>query len=274
MNEFDNVNGFLIEKGDKLFNTGNRSFKYGDGIFETMKVVDNKVMFWEEHFARMQQGMKLLKIDSESFDKKKWELEIERVIHKNYYNFAKLRITVYRESPGLYTPMSNNMGFVIEGVRYDRKNYTYKKEGISLGVYKEMHKPIDKISNCKTTSALIYVMASLHKKEQGLDDVVVLNSKGNVCETSNANLFLLKDKKVVTPALTEGCIEGVFRKQVIDYCETENITLEEREVSVDDLIESDEIFVTNVIGGVQGVSVFQNTSKSQNFVNKLQSFFD
>ncbi|MFT6715426.1 MAG: branched-chain amino acid aminotransferase [Saprospiraceae bacterium] len=274
MNEFDNVNGFLIEKGEKLFNTGNRSFKYGDGIFETMKVVDSKVLFLDDHLQRLQLGMRLLKIDNDSFDAKKWGREIERVILKNRYTFAKLRMTIYRESPGLYTPMANDMGFIIEGVSYDRKNYTFKSEGISLGVFDELHKPVDKIANCKTTSALVYVMASLYKKEQQLGDVVVLNSKGAVCESSNANLFYVKDDQVFTPSLDQGCIAGVFRMQVINYCEKKNVVLEELKVSIQDLLDADEIFLTNVIGGVQGVSDFQNVGKSQDFVKQLQSFFN
>ena len=229
MNEFDNVNGFLLEKGEKLFNTGNRSFKYGDGIFETMKVVDDQVIFWDEHYDRLEQGIKLLKIDHERFDKKKWKQEIDRLIYKNRYKYTKLRLTIYRESPGLYTPMANNLGYVIEGVRYDSKSYTYNPEGISLGVYPDLDKSINMLSNCKTTSALVYVMASIYKKEQGLGDMVVLNSLGNVCETSNANIFYIKDNNVFTPALNQGCVAGVFRTQVIKYCNNQEISLEETE---------------------------------------------
>jgi aminodeoxychorismate lyase len=274
MNEFDNVNGFLIEKGEKIFNTGNRSFKYGDGIFETMKVVDNKVMFWEEHLKRIEHGMKTLKIDHEIFDSAKWSQEIEKVILKNYYKFAKLRLTIYRESPGLYTPMANNMGFIIEGVRYDRKDYTYNSDGIALGVYDEIHKHINVLSNCKTTSALVYVMASIYKKEQQLGDVVVLNSNGLVCETSNANIFYVKDKRVITPDLNQGCVAGVFRQQVINYCQSKEITIKEQEVSLSDLEEADEIFVTNVIGGIQGINQFEKSKKTQGFIKELQSFFN
>jgi aminodeoxychorismate lyase len=273
MNEFDNVNGYLIAKGEKIYNTGNRSFKYGDGIFETLKVVDNKVVFWDEHLKRLESGMKSLKIEPGHFDSRKWTQELDRLISKNYYKFAKLRLTVFRDSPGLYTPMTNMMGFLIEGVRYDGKDYTFRAEGITLGIYDELSKSVDVLSNCKTTSALVYVMASLYKKEQGLGDVVVLNTSGNVCETSNANIFYVKDGNVYTPGLDQGCIAGVFRTQVLDYCQTKNIHLEEGEVSIENLEKADEVFVTNVIGGVQGVSSFQNISKSQKFVKELQSFF-
>ena len=113
MNEFDNYNGFLVEKGEKLFNTGNRSFKFGDGIFETMRVENGKVVYWEDHYKRLKLGLTTLQLDDKKFPVSKWEEEIEKVVYKNKYQYAKLRLTVYRESPGLYTPMTNKLGFVI-----------------------------------------------------------------------------------------------------------------------------------------------------------------
>lgn len=273
MNEFDNFNGFLMEKGEKLFNTSNRSFKYGDAVFETMKVVENEVLFWDDHFERLQQGLSTLKINQDQFTKEKWASEVQKVIYKNYYKFAKLRLTVCRDSPGLYTPMTNKLNFIIEGVRYDSKDYSYLKEGLSLGVYEEVDKPINITSNCKTTSALVYVMASIYKKEQGLGDVVVLNSKGKVCETSNANLFLVKDDQLYTPGLDQGCVAGVFRKQVIEYCKANGIAIKETPIEIEDLNEADEIFLTNVIAGVQGVSSFQGKEKEEVFVKSLRNFF-
>ena len=117
-------------------------------------------------------------------------------------------------------------------------------------------------------------MASIYKKEQGLGDLVILNSKGNVCETTNANIFYIKDKNIFTPSLNQGCVEGVFRAQVIKYCIDQAISLEETEITVQQLQDADEIFVTNVIGGIQGVVNFQGKSKKQDFLKQLQSFFN
>jgi branched-subunit amino acid aminotransferase/4-amino-4-deoxychorismate lyase len=202
---------------------------------------------------------------------------VQRVIHKNFYQFAKLRITVYRESPGLYTPMSNNMGFVIEGVRYDRRNYTFNPEGVTLGLYDELPKSVDALSNCKTTSALVYVMASIFKKEKQLDDVIILNANDKVCETSNANLFYVKDNKVYTPGLDQGCIAGVLRKQIVSCCKSLNIVLKETSVTLEDLLDADEIFITNMTAGVQGVNCLEidgeTYRKKLQLAKQFQTFF-
>ena len=272
MNEFDIFNGYVIEKGEKLFNSGNRSFKYGDGVFETMKVVDGEVLYWEEHFKRLEFGIKTLKLENTIYTKEYWEKEIEKIIQKNYYKFAKIRLTVYRDSPGLYTPLTNRIGFIMEGLRFDKADFSYEAQGISLGVYTDNFKPIGMLSNCKTTSTILYVMSSIYKKEIGLDDVVVLNNLGNVCETSNSNLFIVKDGEIYTPPITEGCIAGVMRNQVIVISKELNKLVIEKPLIIKDLEEADEIFLTNVIMGVQNVKIFKDKVKKNTYSLALQNF--
>lgn len=276
--EFDNLNGFLTEKGDKLFDTSNRSLKYGDGVFETMKLVEGQIMFWDDHYERLQRGMAHLKLDDSGKDKAFWENEIKKVIVKNYYKEAKLRLIVFRDAPGLYTPMGNRSGFILEGMSFDRSEYSYNSKGITLGVYKEEKKAVSPLSKHKTTSALIFVLASLYKKENNLDEVVVLNTEERVCEGTASNLFIVKGDQIFTPALSEGCLDGVMRKQIIKYFSQKNDQVEEVELTMDDLLEADEIFLTNSISGVQGVNDFKgrtlklDTSKAlQNYLNYIVS---
>ncbi len=273
MNEFDNYNGFLIEKGDKLFNTGNRSFKYGDGLFETIKVSEGKIMFWDDHYLRLKSGMELLQIDDAKHSKSKWEQEIEKIVYKNKYQYAKLRLTVYRESPGMYTPMSNKLGYVVEGVRYDKKDFDSTDKKIRLEPYRDVDKGVNQLSNCKTTSSLLYVMASIYKKKQGFDDVVVFNNYDRVCETSNSNIFTVKNYTVQTPALSEGCIAGVMRANVLKYCAIHKVEVQEVEMSEKDLEEADEIFTTNVITGVVSVGTYKGQEKQDAITKKVQGFF-
>ena len=273
MNEFDNINGFLIDKGEKVFNPGNRSYKYGDGIFETIKVVEGKIQFWNDHYDRLKRGIEVLKLDDSNFSKDKWFQEIERVVYKNYYKYAKIRLSVYRDAPGLYTPNGNRIGFAVEGVRFDKGDFTFKPEGIVVGLYEEIKLSIDALSNAKTASALPYVMASIYKKEQGLDDVLLFNQEGNIAESANSNVFLVKDGKIFTPALTQGCIAGVMRKNVLLHCHLHKIDVEERAISLEEIKSADEIFLTNVIAGVQGVKSILEIEKQQILTHKIQGFF-
>lgn len=274
MNEFDNINGFLIEKGEKLFNASNRAFKYGDGLFETMRVVDNEILFLNDHIQRLKEGMAFLKLEDAKFDENMIKAELAKVIYKNYYKFAKLRLAVYRESPGMYTPFSNSLSYIIEGVRYDSSKFNYDPNGITLNIYDDMRKNVDMASNIKSSSALVYVMASLHKKETGVGDSVVLNNYGRVCETSNANIFIVKDGLVKTPALTEGPIKGVLRSQILKYLDQKGIKYLEGEIQKEELKEADEIFTSNMIVGIQTIKTFEGKDLDNLLGTSIQEHFD
>lgn len=272
--EFDNLDGFLSEKGDKIFDTSSRVMKYGDGIFETIKLVDGKLMFWDDHYARLSKSMEYLKLDTIGKDEAFWKKELEKVVVKNYYKHARIRIIVYRNSPGLYTPMSNRSGFLIEGTRFDKADYDFVEEGSTLGVFEGDYKAMSPINNLKTTSAVLFVLAGLSKKEQGVNDVIILNALGRVCETVSSNVFAVVNNKIITPSLTEGCLDGVMRKQIIKAIKQKYIDFEERELTVEELKSATEIFTTNTMSGVQGVSKFNGKQLESGYAKQLQSYLD
>lgn len=274
MMEFNNLDGFLTEKGDKLYDTSNRSMRYGDGIFETIKLVNGELMFWKDHYQRLSKGMQHLKLDTIGKEEDFWKKEVEKVIVKNYFTNARIRIIVYRNSPGTYTPMGNRVGFLIEGTRFDKPNYTYSKQGLRLGLFEGDHKGMSPLNNLKTTSALLFVLAGVHKKETEVDDVVVLNAAGRVCETVSSNIFAVVNNKVITPKLSEGCLDGVMRKQIIKAIKQKEIDFEEGELTLEKLRSANEIFTTNSMAGVQGIGEFEGKSKDLSFVKELQSYID
>lgn len=270
--EFDNSNGFLTEKGDKLFDTSNRSLKYGDGIFETMRLIKGRIMFWEDHYARLSRGIKYLKIEDSGKEKAFWEKEIERLVIKNKYVEARIKLLVFRNSPGLYTPMGNRLGFFIEGLSYDNSDYSLDTKGLKMGLFESDFKPISSVSNHKTTSALLFVLASIEKKQRGLDEVVVLNTAKRVCEGTASNLFLRIGNEVLTPSLEEGCLDGVMRKQIIDFYKNKNKPVFEGEITLDKLEKADEMFLTNTISGVQSVGSYNNKTLNHDSATELQQY--
>lgn len=257
INEFDNHNGFLVEKGDKVFTSANRGFKYGDGIFETIKIANRNICLWDHHYKRLSNGLNVLQLESAAFSKEFFEKEIKKVVERNFYQHAKIRVFVFREAPGAYTPMSNRAGFFIEGVRYDQPYYENNRAGWSLGVYTEMQKSIDVTMNCKTMNALLYVMAGLWKKKNDFDDAVILNQNGKVAETTASNLFIINENVIYTPPLNSGPVEGTVRAQLFQL----GFEIQEKELTLEDLNSSDEIFLTNAMMGVQPVKAFDNQSK-------------
>tara|TARA_A100001234_G_C12405796_1_gene292349 strand:- start:58 stop:582 length:525 start_codon:yes stop_codon:yes gene_type:complete len=170
--------------------------------------------------------------------------------------------------------MGNRIGFLIEGTRFDKPDYNYSKQGLTLGLFEGDHKGMSPLNNLKTTSALLFVLAGVYKKESELDDVVVLNAAGRVCETVSSNIFAVVNNKVITPKLSEGCLDGVMRKQMIKAIKQQELDFEEGELTLNELREANEIFTTNSMVGVQGISQFEGRSKDFSVVKKLQSYLD
>lgn len=272
--EFDNLDGFLSEKGDKIFDASNRIMKYGDGLFETIKLVDGKLMFWDDHYERLSKGIKYLKMDTSEKDEEFWKKEIDKILVKNYYKHARLRVIVYRNAPGLYTPMGNRVGYLIEGTRFDKPDYNFIEDGVTLGLFEQDHKAMSPLNNLKTTSALLFVLAGSYKKEQGFGDVIILNAAGRVCETVSSNIFVVINDKIITPSLSEGCLDGVMRKQIIKAIKQKQLDFEERELTLDEVRSASEIFTTNTMSGVQGISEFEGKKMHNIYAKQLQSYLD
>lgn len=270
INEFDDWNGFFTEKGEKLFTTGNRSFKYGDGIFETVKIANFTPLNWEYHAQRIQLGMEHLQLDQSKIHPDFLATQLKRLIDKNYYTHAKIRIFIHRDSPGLYTPMSNKSAYLLEGIRLDSAKYPAMEDNWTLADYTTMQKAPNPIANCKTNSALLYVMAGLDKKKQGVHDVVIYNTIGNVCETISSNIFVATANTIKTPALSEAPVAGTMRLKIMEFIRSKKWELEEGVVTQEDLIQADEIFTSNAIQGVQAISLYRNKSYQKNKATELQ----
>ena len=201
--------------------------------------------------------MKALKIEGYS-QMDAWFLK-ERtadLARRNKVKHGRLRLTVYRDSEGLYTPTQNKMGWCLELVPMDEPRYFLNEKGLIMDLYTEIPKPTNYLSNIKTCNSLIYVMAGIYKTQNKLDDVFLLNQHGNLCEASSSNIFISYKKHLYTPALSEGCVEGVMRQVMIGIAKNNGIPLTEAQISPDILYEADEVFLTNAGRGIQSVIGF------------------
>lgn len=257
-----------------MFTVHNRSFKYGDGLFESMKLVNGQLKFAELHADRLQQGMKGLKMEGYTF-MDSWLLKekAEELAIRNKTKNGRLRLTVYRNDGGLYTPDDNRSVWIMELTPDNGPDYTLNNRGVIMDVYTEMLKPVNYLSNYKTCNSLLYVMAGLYKKQHKLDDAFILNQAGFLCEAISSNVFVWYQNHLYTPALSEGCVAGVMRQVVIDLAIEREIPITEAQINPDILNEADEVFLTNATRGVQwvmgyGVKRYFN-SLSKMFIDEL-----
>jgi len=254
---FINFNGEILPADTKLLSLKNRAFRYGDGLFESMRIMKGQLKFADLHADRLQRGMKALKIDSYS-QMDTWFLKekAEDLARRNKAKHGRLRLTVFRDAEGLYTPAQNKMGWCLEIQPSDEPRYFLNSKGLIMDIFADLPKPTNYLSNIKTCNSLIYVMAGLYKTQNNLDDVFLLNQHGFLCEAGSSNIFIWYQKHLYTPALSEGCVEGVMRQVIIKIAKQNNIPVTEAQISPDILYEADEVFLTNAGRGIQSVMGF------------------
>ncbi|WP_405606145.1 aminotransferase class IV [Polaribacter sp. Asnod1-A03] len=251
-----NFNGELLYSENLKLSIENRAFKYGDAIFETIKVLNNKVVFLEDHYFRLMASMRMLRMKIPlEFTLEFLEKEILKTVKlKESGNTFRVRLNVFRKDGGLYKPTSNKIDFTIEAKEYvPQISKTY-----SLDVFKDFYNYSGLLSTIKTNNKMLNTLASIYADENDLDNCILLNERKGVVEVTNGNIFVVKGNVIKTPALTEGCIKGVTRKKVIEIIsKNKDFTLEETSISPFEIQKADEVFITNAIVGIQPVTSYK-----------------
>jgi len=253
-----NYNGTFYNFDDKILSASNRGFKYADGLFESMRLSNGKIKFVDLHVGRLQAGMKALKMDGYSqIDSYFLQDKAEEICRRNKTpQNARLRLTVYRDGAGLYTPTENKYAYVLDTFSLNSPLYVLNIKGLIMDIYPDIPKAINQLSNYKTCNALLYVLAGIFKQQQKLDEAFILNQNGFLCESISANLFIVYEKIIYTPALSEGCISGVMRKVIIDLALNNGFEVIEAQINPEILNQADEVFLTNATLGIQWVMGF------------------
>ena len=262
-----NLNG-QIKDGDSIsFNQLKRGFNFGDGLFETIRVINGESIFLNAHFNRISNGLEVLKIKQNySFNLNSLNRYInELLLYKNIKQGGKVKVYVFRGGLGTYKPETNQMSFIIEAIDLEHNIYELNKKGYLVDVYNEYSKTVNQLSFFKTSNSLLYVLAAVSASENNLDDLFIVNEKSEIIESSNSNIFLFKDEVLLTPPSNSGCIQGVMRIEVIRAARDLGIKVLESNVYKEDLEKSREIFLSNVISGIRWVGGY----KKKRFYNSI-----
>lgn len=252
---FINFNGKIVNASEPLLTFSNRAFRYGDGLFETLRMIRGELPLLEMHARRLQAGMKMLKLDNyQGMDAGQMEEQISLLSKSNkIFSNARIRFSVFRDADGLYTPSHNRFSFVVEMQRLEEQNYELNKKGLLIDIFPDIRKELNLLSPFKTINSLPYVLSGVFKRENNLDESVLLSSGGYISETTASNIFLIKDKTLFTPELSTGCIDGVMRRVVLKLAAENGLQIQETLLPPDSLKAADEIFLTNSIKGIQWV---------------------
>ncbi len=266
-----NFNGSIqVQEANIL--TQNRAFLYGDAVFETVKIVNSKILFLEDHYFRLMSSMRVIRMEIPmNFTMEYFEEQILALVKsKKMETSARARITVYRNDGGYYLPKTNTVSFLVNAESLDNALYVINEKEYVVDLYTDFYVTRQLLSSIKTTNKIINITASIYADENGLDNCLLLNDGKNVLEAMQGNIFMLKGNTLVTPPVSEGCLNGVMRKQILALArKMENLEVLEGVISPFDLQKSDELFVTNVIKGVQPVTRYRKKTFATNFSKVL-----
>ncbi len=265
-----------VVSNQKLLQLTNRAFRYGDGCFETIRVIDGKPIHLELHYERLVNTLGVLKLNIPNITIQSFQAELEKLIATNEITEgARIRYTVFRDGKGLYTPDSNLAVRLIELSSLESNHYKLNDKGLNCGICKEIVLSYNSFSAYKTLNSLPYVMASIYKEESLFDNLILMNRESRVVEMCNSNIFLIKGSSVFTPPISEGCIDGVYRKYLLHVLPLIGYKVILDPLHINAVSSADEIFVTNSISGIQWVGAmgqkrFQNTKVKEIF-SKINS---
>jgi len=252
-----NFNGNLINDSEGLVSIDNRGLQYGDALFETLRISNGKINFWEDHYFRLMASMRILRMEIPmSFSMEFLENEVMKTIGAS--ENSRVKIFINRKPGGKYTPETNDIDYFIASEKLENSFYLLDESPYAVELYKDFFIPSSMLSTLKTNSKVINVLGSIFAKENEYDNCLLLNEKKQVVEALNGNIFLVKGTEIITPPIEDGCLRGIIRKQIISICnQSEKYTIIEKSISPFDLQKADELFITNVIMGIQPITRYR-----------------
>lgn len=262
-----NING-TISENENIISIKNRGLNYGDALFETMNFQNGQILYWEDHYFRLMASMRMLRMEIPmNFTLDFLLEEIKKIAGEER---CRIKFLVWRKEGGKYLPDSREIEYAITKEELFSSHYVLNTSDNEIELYKDFHINSGMLSTLKTTNKIIHVLGSIFAEENDYDNCLLLNENKNVVEALNANVFLVYGQSIVTPPISDGCLNGVMRKNILKILENhKEFKVEERSVSPFELQRADEIFLTNVIQGIRPVSKYRKKIYQNNVAATL-----
>jgi branched-subunit amino acid aminotransferase/4-amino-4-deoxychorismate lyase len=238
----------------------NRSFRYGDGFFETIKCINHKLPLWGFHSTRL-----FATLDKMQFEKPSWlapdmlkDSILELVKQNQHGKLARVRLTIFRGEGGIYDPINHRPHILIQSWPLNPENNKLNENGLVIGEYSGGFKAADSFANLKSNNYLLYAMAALQAKAQHWNDALICNHRGSFADATIANLWVIKNGQIYTPPLSDGPVAGTMRMFLLENLAASGLPVAERTLVKSDLLEADEVFLSNAIYGIKWVRQFED----------------
>jgi branched-chain amino acid aminotransferase len=265
-----NHNGKFIKEDEPIITANSRALRYGDGLFETMKILNGRLQLSNYHFDRLFHSLRLFQFQlPKLFTAAFIEKQIIELAQKNQHlQHGRIRLSILRGNGGLYDAHDHFPNYLIQTWQLPQPNNQLNQNGLVTGLYTGALKTTDSFSNCKHNNYLPYVMGALYAKQMKWNDAVILNQHGRVCDATIANIFIIKNEKIYTPPLSEGCVAGTIRRYLVED-KNLHFTIQEKQLTISDIENATEVFLTNAIYGLRWVQSFNEVGYSCNISSRI-----
>lgn len=266
-----NFNGSIIAETN-IQVENNRAFLFGDAVFETVRITGDKVLFAEDHYFRLMASMRILRMEIPmDFTPEYFEAQLILLIAAlPPAGSFRARVTVYRKNGGYYLPKDNGVAFIITAEPLDQPLYSVSQEPYEVDLFKDYYVSKQLLSTLKTTNRAVNITGSIFAEENGLQNCLLMNDEKNVVEALQGNIFMLNGTHLVTPPVSDGCLNGIMRKQVLTIArKIEGVTVAEASISPFELQKADELFITNVVKGIQPITRYRKKDYTNSFASEV-----
>jgi branched-chain amino acid aminotransferase len=264
-------NDKLHPAGTAAVGPDNRGLRYGDGLFETIRLIDGRLQMADAHFDRLLKGMNVLGfLIPAHWSAQRLSEQCVRLAAKNGHDSgARVRITVIRGNGGLYDPEHHWPLVLIQTWALPETSGRWNQNGLVLGICEGVRKSCDVLCNLKHNNYLGYVLAARQASDEKWNDALVLNTEGGICDSTIANLFIVRDSRVITPPLAEGGVAGIMRARLLAYLQMQQVPFVEERITPGDLDAADEVFLSSSIHPLRWVQSFGSRRYSAEMTFRL-----
>ncbi len=251
--------GEYVNENQATITRDNRAFRFGDGFFETMRVMNGRILYIENHYARILDTAKALKMQpTENFSQELLLSQINGLLARNQITAGgRVRITFYRKSGGFFLPKHDELGSYMEAEAIVDNEFVLNQTGKMVDIFSDFKKDVNKLSLYKTLNAQLYVMSAIHSREKGIDEALIQNTKFSIIEGTSSNLFIVSNGVLYTPTLEDGCVAGTMRMNIINLALENKIKVYECTLNPQNLLSADEMFLTNAARGIEWVVAYR-----------------
>jgi aminodeoxychorismate lyase len=268
------INGQFVPEDQAVVSVFDRSFLYGDGLFETMRIFKGKPFRWQQHMERLQGGAEFLKIVP-PFSSEALRAFAEHLISANQMPESLLRLTLSR---GIgrrgYSPKGADRPSLIMSLHPAPDIAPNAPPCWRLKTASVRLPAGEPLAQFKTCNKLAQILARAEADLAGADEALLLNTDGHVVEASSSNLFWIEDNTICTPPLASGILAGVTRVVVLEICPNQGVPVRETNVAPDGLRRSQGIFLSlSSVGIAEGASLDGHALAQSPLVQKLRTAY-